>query len=46
MLLTSLLNSVGGVGSVGAWVRRWRGSNFGVGNVGGVGRNFGVGGWV
>ena len=40
------------MGSVGAWVRGWCGSNFGVGGmsgvglqnlgVGGVGRNFGV----
>ena len=29
----SLLNRVGGVGSVGAWVRVWHGSNFGVGSV-------------
>ena len=33
----SLLNNVGGVGSVGAWVRGWRESNFGVGGVVGVG---------
>ena len=33
-----------GVGSVGAWVRGWRGSNFGVGGMGGVGPlNFGIG---
>ena len=32
---------MGGVGSVGSWVGRWRRSNFGVG---GVGRNLGVGG--
>ena len=39
-----LLNSVVGVGSVGAWVRGWRGSNFGVGGMGGVGPlNFGIG---
>ena len=31
---TSLLNSLGGVGSVGSWVRGWHGSNFGVGSVG------------
>ena len=31
---TSLLDSVEGVGSVGAWVRRWRESNFGIGLVG------------
>ena len=24
--IRSLLNSMGGVGSVGAWIRRWRGS--------------------
>ena len=36
---------MGGVGSVGTWVREWRGSNFGVGGVGGMGLlNFGVGG--
>ena len=39
-----LLNGVSGVGSVGAWVRGWRGSNFGVGGMGGVGPlNFGIG---
>ena len=31
---TSLLDSLEGVGSVGAWVRRWRESNFGIGLVG------------
>ena len=31
---TSLLDSVEGVGSVGAWVRRWRESNFDIGLVG------------
>ena len=31
------------MGSVGAWIRAWRGSNFSVGDVGGVGlKNFGV----
>ena len=40
---------MGGLGSVGARVCGWRGSNFGVGgvgqktDVGGMGRNFGVG---
>ena len=35
---------MGGVGSVGAWVRGWRGSNFDVGGVGGMGlQDFGVG---
>ena len=32
---------MGGVGSVGSWVSRWRRSNF---DVGGVSRNLGVGG--
>ena len=32
---------MGGVGSVASWVRGWRRSNF---DVGGVGRNLGVGG--
>ena len=31
-----------GVGNVGVWVREWYGSNFGVGDVGGEGWNFGV----
>ena len=49
---TSLLNSVGSVGSVGAWVRGLPESNFGMGRVGpqhfggeqksGRGQNFGV----
>ena len=34
LYLLSLLNSVGGVGSVGAWVCGWRGPNFGLGGVG------------
>ena len=34
---TSLLNSVGGVGSVGAWIRRWRKTNFDIGRMGRVG---------
>ena len=37
---TSLLNSVGGVGSVGAWVREWLKSNFGIDPVGRVGPQF------
>ena len=37
----SLLNSVGGVGLVGAWVRGWREPDFGVGRVGRLGpQNF------
>ena len=37
IIRTSMLNSVGDVGSVGAWVRGWCGLKFGVGGVGGVG---------
>ena len=33
----SLLNGVGGVGSVGAWVRGWRETNFGIDCMGRVG---------
>ena len=34
---TSLINSVGGVGSVDAWVRGWRETNFGISRMGRVG---------
>ena len=37
MLIRSPLNRVGGVDSVGVWVREWCGSNFGVGSVSSVG---------
>ena len=37
LLQQSLLNSVGGVGHVGAWVPEWHGSNFGLVGVGGMG---------
>ena len=30
---TSLLNSVDDVGSVGAWIRGWRETNFGIGRM-------------
>ena len=41
---TNLLNSMGGVVSVGAWVRGWREPNFGVSRVGCVGlQKFGAG---
>ena len=33
----SLLNSMGGVGILSAWVRGWHGSNFAVGGRGGMG---------
>ena len=33
----SLLNSVGGLGSVSAWVRGWSEANFGIGRIGRVG---------
>ena len=33
----SLLNSVGGLGSVSGWVRGWRETNFGIGRIGRVG---------
>ena len=39
----NLLNSMGGVGNVGACVQRWHGSNFGMGSMDGMGpKNFGM----
>ena len=41
---TSLLNSVGSVGKVGVWFRRWHESNYGMGHAGCLGpQNFGAG---
>lgn len=42
----SLINSSGGVGSVGAWVLGWRGSNFGMGSVAWIAGVHKVSTWV